>query len=136
MSVTVTFVSIYGENRQLNSICETRCYEPHRTKREKPLELLGLHHKLLPVEKMSSDENVDNWNYKPVANYKMYSGPVSDRKTKAIFYICTSRLCLIQCPCVSLRALKLSNLENFRPPNLSNSESFRALKSSNLAVGI
>ena len=99
MSVTVTFVSIYGENRNL--ICETRCYEPHRTKREKPLELLGLHHKLLPVEKMSSDENVDNWNYKPVANYKMYSGPVSDRKTKAIFYICTSRLCLIQCPCVS-----------------------------------
>ena len=71
MSVTVTFVSIYGENRNL--ICETRCYEPLRTKREKPLELLGLHHKLLPVEKMSSDENVVKWNYKPVANYKQIS---------------------------------------------------------------
>jgi hypothetical protein len=109
MSVNVIFVSIYGENRRSNSICETR-YEPLRSKREKPIKLLGLHHKLLPVEKTSSAETVDNWNYKPVANYKMYSGPVSDRKTKAIFYICTSHLCLIQCPCVICRGESMNEV--------------------------
>ena len=103
--VEVIFVPIYqnGDNHSLNSICVIRPYEHHRTTRIKPLELLGKHHKLLPVKRMSSTESLDKWIYKPVANYKKYAGPVSDLKTKAIFYTCTSHLCLIQCPCVSCR---------------------------------
>ena len=98
MSIQVVFSSVLGTGHNLISMIR----QDHPGSSQRQTEpVVGKHHKLIPIKKVDRQDTEDavTWSYQPKAHNLLCYGPVSDLKTRQIFYTCTYGHCLLGCPC-------------------------------------